>query len=77
MRNIEIKNYEFHENPENIIIKEKLDVLKNEMEALIKYETEGVAIRSRAQYSLDGEKPNNFFCNLEKKIMPLKGIFQN
>ena len=66
MSNIEIKNEEFNENPENIIIKEELDVLKNEMEALIKYETEGAAIRSKAQYSLDGEKPNNFFCNLEK-----------
>ena len=48
----------FCENPENNDVKTTLDSYKNKLENLIKYETEGAAVRTKVQCGLDGEKPN-------------------
>ena len=39
---------------------------KNELENIFKLEAEGAAVRARAKYAMDGERPTRLFCNLEK-----------
>ena len=50
-------------SPEATIL---LDSTRSELEAILKTEAEGAAIRARAKYKLDGEKASRLFCNLEK-----------
>ena len=45
---------------------EKLDVKKKELENLRKVKMNGMIVRSRAQWLIDGEKPSKYFCSLEK-----------
>ena len=58
--------HECHQNPQNDIIFEELSAKKDRLENLFKKESEGAAIRARAKYNIDGEKPSRMFCNLEK-----------
>ena len=39
---------------------------KIELENIFKLEAEGAAVRARAKYAMDGERPTRLFCNLEK-----------
>jgi hypothetical protein len=53
-----------HDDPN---LKARFDNCKHELEALNKEEAEGAAMRCRAFYSLQGETPSRYFCNLEKQ----------
>ena len=37
------------------------------LEEINLYQTQGAFIRNRAKYKLEGEKPTQLFCSLEKK----------
>ena len=39
---------------------------RRELETIFQLEAEGAAVRSRAKYNLNGEKPSRMFCALEK-----------
>ena len=56
------------------INKEKLDQVKNELNIIRMEKLKGNLIRARAQYIDQGEKPTNFFCNLEKHHNANKSI---
>ena len=47
-------------------INEKLAARKIELEDLYSYQAEGAAIRARARFQCEGEKPTKLFCSLEK-----------
>ena len=53
---------------------ERISIIRTELETLNKVETEGAALRCKAIYSLQGEKPTKYFCNLEKKNANLRYI---
>ena len=53
-------------NPNCSQINDDLSKAKIEYEKLLNSQAEGAAIRSKAFYSLNAEKPTRFFCNLEK-----------
>ncbi|HBI39496.1 MAG TPA: hypothetical protein DDY16_00910, partial [Tenacibaculum sp.] len=63
---IDTKFDEVQNDPNNLELQNELSTLKGDLEDLIKYHAEGAAIRCRAKFSLDGEKPSSFFCSLEK-----------
>ena len=44
----------------------KLAAKKAELEDIYAYQAEGAAIRARARYQCEGEKPTKLFCTLEK-----------
>ena len=39
---------------------------KSELEKIFKLEAEGAAVRARAKYAMDGERPTRLFCSLER-----------
>ena len=45
----------------------ELERTKDELEQLRKKKIEGIAIRCRANWINDGEKPTRYFCNLENR----------
>ena len=45
---------------------EELNTYKNELYEIRENKLKGNIIRSKAKWVIDGEKPTNFFCNLEK-----------
>ena len=59
---IEIEKLEHNLKENNI---QSLDLLKEELNNIRKHKLNGHLIRSRAQIIEDGEKPSQFFCNLE------------
>lgn len=69
-----IKEIELMENNFCTENKERLDTLHNELNALRAEKVKGHIIRSRAQYIDMGEKPTNFFCQLEKMNSSSKSI---
>ena len=64
----EIKRLEILRNldPNCSQINDDLSKVKIDYETLLNNEAQGAAIRSKAFYSLNAEKPTRFFCNLEK-----------
>ena len=51
-----------------------LDNKKQELEKLRDYKIKGHLVRSRLKWLDEGEKPTNFFCNLEKQNFTEKTI---
>ena len=49
-----------------------LDDKKQELEKLRDYKLKGHLVRSRLKWLDEGEKPTNFFCNLEKQNLTEK-----
>ena len=47
-------------------INEQLSSKKSELEDVYKHQAEGAAIRAKARYQCEGEKPTKMFCSLEK-----------
>ena len=45
---------------------EELEMKKKELENLRKVKMNGMMVRSRAQWLIDGERPSKYFCSLEK-----------
>lgn len=64
---IEIKNlqkqFDFGHDQQ---INDRLNDLKTELENIRKHELNGLILRAGARWIEDGEKPTNYFCNLEK-----------
>ena len=54
--------------------KEKIEHIKNELHIIRTEKLKGNIIRSRAHYIDQGEKPTNYFCNLEKYHNTSKSI---
>lgn len=54
------------QNDLDLDLNNDLEHLKTELENINLFETNGAAIRSKAFYSLNNEKPSKFFLNLEK-----------
>lgn len=71
---IETLTQQILDDPNNIEIKNNLAIFQNELELLIKHDAEGAAVRTKAFYSIEGEKPSNFFCKLEKNMGTKKFI---
>ena len=65
IRNLEISIYTCSED-EFIKTNTELQRKKSELEDIYKYQAEGAFIRSRARYSIEGEKPSKLFCTLER-----------
>ena len=55
-----------HADPDNVDIQASIHETNQQVDAINKIEAEGAAIRCRAQFQVDGEKPTRFFCNMEK-----------
>lgn len=55
---------------------DELDQLKSDLEKLRYGKMKGHIIRSRAKWIEEGEKPSNFFCNLEKHNFTSKTIYK-
>ena len=67
LHNLEQKELELNIDPDNNVeILAHIDLIRTDLDLHFKNESEGIAIRSRAKYSLDGEKATSSFCNLEK-----------
>ena len=67
LHNLEQKELELNIDPDNNAeILAHIDLIRTDLDLHFKNESEGIAIRSRAKYSLDGEKATSSFCNLEK-----------
>jgi hypothetical protein len=65
---LEIQNH----NNENVF--DEYVPVKNELEAIMKIQTQGKIIRSRAKFIREGEKNTKFFLNLEKRNHEIKHI---
>ena len=58
---------QLEDSPESEQITNKLEKLKYDLETLRDIKLKGQVIRSRAQWLQSGEKPSQYFCNLEQK----------
>lgn len=67
----QIKNIESNLNNDKL---EELQILREELNSLRDKQLEGFMIRSRVKDILEGEKPSNYFCNLEKNAYTSKTI---
>ena len=72
--NLQDLEKKFCETPECNLLKEKISNCRMELEQLNEYKAEGAAIRSRAFYSLQGERATKHFCTLEKNNASSKFI---
>ena len=54
-------------DPSNTRNKDLYNKINNEVKSLETQETEGVKLRSKAQWRKDGEASLRYFCSLEKK----------
>lgn len=48
---------------DNVVLKER----KTELEELRKVKMEGIVLRSKIRWAVQGEKINKYFCSLEKR----------
>ena len=60
----------------NLELKEYNSV-KQELEQIYNYVTEGIILRSRTDWNEEGEKLTEYFLNLEKRSKSIKRIFEN
>ena len=67
MHKVEELEVKLHGDPDNDVIANELSEAKDRLEARHKTIAEGAAVRSRAKYYIDGEKPTRLFCSLEQK----------
>ena len=70
----ELDNEFMSTNDSTLLI--KIDALKKELEAEVKYKTQGSIIRSRTQWYEEGEKSSKYFLNLEKRNYNNKRIIK-
>ena len=61
---LEIKQLTENVNENNI---EKLESLNAQLQELRDKQIQGMIVRSRIKWALDGEKPSKYFCNLENR----------
>ena len=54
-----------------------LQVKKNDLEVINEYQAQGAFIRAKSRYKVEGERPTQLFCSLEKHNAVQKYIFQN
>lgn len=66
LNKLERKENEHFNDPDNNQLSNEIEGTREELKEIYKVESEGVAIRSRAKYKLEGEKSTRSFCNLEK-----------
>ena len=67
LHNVEYLETKLHSLPDNIQIIQDLQLAKDSLETHHKNEANGAAVRSRAKYYTDGEKPTRLFCSIEKQ----------
>ena len=63
-----------HLDPDNVALQASVKEKHVQIDEINKVEAEGAAIRCRAKYQVDGEKPTRFFYNLEKSNAAQKFI---
>ena len=61
----EIENIEKQLNSSGNV--DLLETKKEELQSLRKHRIDGIIVRSRTQWSLEGERNSRYFCNLEKR----------
>lgn len=62
---------------ENVIAEDKIEeteLLKTELEEIRQKRIEGISIRSRSRWMLEGERVSKYFCNLENRNFKSKAI---
>ena len=67
MHKVEELEIRLHNDPSNEELGIELSEAKDRLEARHRSIAEGAAVRSRAKYYVDGEKPTRLFCSLEQK----------
>ena len=67
MHKVEEFEQKLHINPQDEAVSEELSAARTRLEEMNKNIAEGAAVRSRARYCIDGEKPSRLFCSLEQK----------
>ena len=66
LHRLELAEVESDREPGNDQLRRQLDLAKQEVEEFNRKAAEGAECRARIQWHVEGEKPTNFFCNLEK-----------
>ena len=66
MHLVEELEIKLHNNPDNDTLADDLAAARDRLKNMHKIIAEGAAVRSRAKYYTDGEKPSRLFCSLEK-----------
>ena len=66
LQRLEMAEIMSDKEPDNDQLRVELDTAKQEVEEFNCREAEGMQCRARVQWHVEGEKPNKFFCNLEK-----------
>ena len=74
MHELEQQESALHADPDNDQISNKVKDLNRQLDDINKTEAEGAAVRCRAKFQVDGERPTKFFCNLEKSNKAQKFI---
>ena len=72
-KEISDRTHSVNDDPDPVV-QDQLDNLKFELEELVREQAEGAALRSKAIYNLEGERPTRYFCNLEKNTACQKYI---
>ena len=67
LHNVELLETKLHAFPDDAQTHQDLQLAKDSLETFHKNEANGAAVRSRAKYYTDGEKPTRLFCSIEKQ----------
>ena len=74
LHELEQQEAALHADPDNDEISNKVKDLNRQLDDINKTEAERAAVRCRAKFQVDGERPTKFFCNLEKSNAAQKFI---
>ena len=66
LHRLEMAELTSDQDPSNADLKRQLEVAREEVEDFNKNKAEGAMCRARINWQVHGEKPNRYFCNLEK-----------
>ena len=67
-----VKN--LYDESKNLVLCDILDDLNNNLEKYRRYQMDGLIIRTKANWTENGEKPSKYFCSLEKRNFVNKNI---
>ena len=65
-----------HLDPDNVVLQASVKEKHVQIDEINKVEAEGAAIRCRAKYQVDGEKPTRFFAT-SKSLMQLRNSYRH
>ena len=58
----------FDQTPDNDETKQDIDLVGGEIDQIIEHQIRGAQIRAKLNWINEGERPTNFFLNIENKI---------